>query len=210
MRHTQSKGAGSSPPGGWLGVRPALGALGALLVGCASMNGAAEKAFTASHPGCQTTVRAREDLQHDAYEVTGCGSDVIYACQPEHWVSVPCRHSDATCLAPGGPICSESSWNQGGQEQCAGRLCDSVDVAARKRFVKDKACPLAQVTATPHAPVIAAPPPDVAADPERMRGWTMSHEGHTFRTATGCGSEVVYDCRAYGDGSWGCVVAGVQ
>jgi hypothetical protein len=177
----------------WLAV---TGLAAMILTGCTTMHEAAEEAFLTGHPGCKATVRERGDLpagrtklyetaypgETATYEVTGCGSDVIYLCQPKIlW-------QDGT----GGVIakCVVSGW-------CAQDGCDSVELAARNTFVKDKACPLDRVTVTMHAPVRAAAPPDVAADPERMRIWTETHKqpaDHTLMTATGCGAEAAYDC----------------
>jgi hypothetical protein len=121
------------------------------------------------------------------YEVTGCNADVLYDCgmKGQH------ANEHGQTWQVGGE-CSNTRW-------CTPDGCDSFDLAARNTFMKDKTCPLERVTSTQHTPVIAAAPSDIAADPERMRLWTQTHAaqiaGHTFMTATGCGSEVVYDCQ---------------
>jgi hypothetical protein len=87
--------------------------------------------------------------------------------------------------------CERTRW-------CTPDGCDSDELAARRTFMKDAACPLERVRAATHAPVLPPAPPDVAADPERMRVWTRTHDeqfaGHTFLDVTGCGAETAYDC----------------
>jgi hypothetical protein len=191
----QTLAAVARPTPGLLAV--AVGALAStLLVACGpTMSEAAQKAFAEKHPGCPATVRERRDLMWgvpavyspghgnvlsstgNAHEVTGCNSDVLYECSPETtWVA----------------FCVETDW-------CTPDGCDSVELAARNAFVNDKACPVERVSAATRAPVQPAAPADVAADPDRMRVWTQAQQeriaGHTFMTATGCGSETVYDCK---------------
>ena len=166
-----------------------------------TMSEAAATAFVKDRTGCQPTVRERPDLPSSrtnyspwkgiygtgkVYEVTGCNADVIYDCGME---GQNANRRGQTWEVAG--ECSPTGW-------CTPDGCDSVDVAARNTFVKDKTCPLERVTATRHAPMIAPPPSDIAADPERMRMWTENRQqqivGHTFMAAAGCGSETVYDC----------------
>jgi hypothetical protein len=107
---------------------------------------------------------------------------VIYACSnytnPHNWHYGPAE-------------CAETGW-------CTPDGCDSFELAARDTFVKDKACSVERVTATPHPPVLPPTPPKIAADSESSRTWTQAQQekvaGHTFMTATGCGAQTVYDC----------------
>ena len=121
-----------------------------------------------------------------AYEVTGCGTDVLYRCAPYHTED---NHGSGSTVLP---ACSATDW-------CTPDGCDSFELAARNTLVKDKSCPVERVTATPHAAQIPAPPPDIAADPERMRLWVQTHQqqiaGQTFVTASGCGAETLYECQ---------------
>jgi hypothetical protein len=165
-----------------------------ILAGCGTTRtgtAAAKQTFSTSHPGCHATVRERRDLAGErlvvrsraqAYEVTGCNADVIYACSnytnPHNWHYGPAE-------------CAETGW-------CTPDGCDSFELAARDTFVKDKACSVERVTATPHPPVLPPTPPKIAADSESSRTWTQAQQekvaGHTFMTATGCGAQTVYDC----------------
>ena len=186
----------------WFNVRLALAGVAALLAGCGSaMSDIARNNFAASHPGCPMTVRERPDLKRpvaftSVYEVTGCNATELYPCSPAYTGENSARDSPAQCSTP--------DW-------CTPAGCYTVELSARHAFAKDRSCPLGRVTATPHTPLGAAPPPDVAADLERMRMWTKTHEeqmaGHTSMSAAGCGSEIVYDCQTYGDGSTGCTAA---
>jgi hypothetical protein len=164
-------------------------ALSGLVVGCATMNEVAEKQFVGDHPGCATTVRQRPDLVYGSsatYEVTGCNNDVLYTCTPLHME----QNSDGS-NSPVSASCSKMDW-------CTPDGCDSFELAARKTFERDKACPFERVSATEHAATIPTAPADVASDPKRMRIWVDTHEaqiaGHTFMTATGCDAETAYEC----------------
>jgi hypothetical protein len=169
-----------------------------ILLGCASpVAVAARNTFMIRYP-CpyQVVVRERPDLSSamgDAragpiVEVSGCDADEIYACEPGHASTDAIRSrsgwTDASCIPTG--------W-------CTEPGCDAVGEAARNAFAKDKGCPFASVNATIGWTEVPIAPPEVAADPERMRRWTQFHQqkaaGHTVMNATGCGTQVVYDCR---------------
>jgi hypothetical protein len=161
------------------------------LLSCANLGNLAAETYRKDRgdDACAATARARPDLESpgdsDTYEVTGCGKDVIYRCigarTPRGHDTIPAH-------------CARSS------DQCAEPGCDSFELAARNAFKKEKACPLEKVSASAHAPVSGAPP-EVAADPERLRVWTESHpeyvdvaQPRTFMLATGCESKTVYKC----------------
>jgi hypothetical protein len=167
------------------GLRVVPAALGALLVGCGPTLGeAARQVFVQAHAGCEATARERFDLEANVVEVTGCDDDQMYRCVPGHINQVTGYWKGAECART---------------TECTRDGCGPADWA-RNAFAKDHACPVARVAAAPRAPVVAAAPADVAADPARMRIWTEAHqaqiEGHTSVTATGCGSEALYDCRS--------------
>ena len=69
------------------------------------------------------------------------------------------------------------------------------EIAARHLLADAKTCPIERVTAA--AGATPAPPPDIAADPERAKLWTQSHvapQGFTLITASGCGAEITFRC----------------
>ncbi len=156
-----------------LGCLAITGLASTILAGCGpSMSEAARAIYVKDWggEGCKATVRERSDLNssprsHEVYEVTGCSADVIYMCTPGQ------MHSDTvydtTYVGWVKAECSSTGW-------CTPDGCDSVNLAVRKTFAKDQACPVNRVTATPAKSVQPA--------------W------HTYMTASGCGSETAYDC----------------
>jgi hypothetical protein len=68
--------------------------------------------------------------------------------------------------------------------------------AARAEFVKDASCPADRASVAHPA---SAPPPDVAADPDRLRIWKAEAEKSRVYSAQGCGQERTYRCEPYGD-----------
>jgi hypothetical protein len=143
----------------------------------------------------EVVVRERPDLSSPPngpqggalVEVSGCDANVIYACDPPHASTDAIRSRSGWRDA----WCRPTGW-------CTEPGCDSFGEAVRHAFVKDETCPYERVNATAHEPVLPAAPPDVAADPERMRVWTQFHREQigrrTFMTATGCGARTVYEC----------------
>ena len=98
-----------------------------------------------------------------------------------------------------GPLCPAL-----GLAALALTACVSMPTAARDSFVKSVACPPERVTVAPAmAPAAAAPPPDVAADPGRLRIWASSHQDvnrdWTFFDVNGCGQHQRIKCSAGGD-----------
>jgi hypothetical protein len=162
-----------------------------MLGGCADMSELAGATYAKSAGGgaCTPTVRKRADLagafERPRYEASGCNGDVIY----DSWPRSTDEHgqvTEAACVPNG---------------QCVEPGCDSVELAARNVFARDKTCPLERVSAKPRAAVLPAAPRDIAADPERLRMWTQAHQqeiaaasAQTFMTAAGCGSETAYSC----------------
>lgn len=75
--------------------------------------------------------------------------------------------------------------------------------AAREQFAQDQTCPIARVSAAHVSP--AAPPPDIASDPERVRMWNDRAEDEASRqfTVSGCGRTTRYTCSG-GNGDWSC------
>jgi hypothetical protein len=158
-----------------------------------SMRQLAVNDFRTKHAACEPiTVRERPDLENEeysqamgsdmtVYEVSGCNAVAVYPCFP--FKMTPRDQPNVPA------ICSTPDW-------CSPTGCLTDELAARHKFVDDKTCPLDRVTAHVTTP---APPSDVAADPERMRLWTAAHTAkspYTFMTASGCGSEVLYECVA--------------
>jgi hypothetical protein len=188
-------------------LRTALVGLAVVLSGCGgTMHDAALNTFAKSHPGCRGTVQERADLiphwppgrsfagkpiPRAAIEVTGCQGDIIYECLPRHWEDTSPCEDGRRCVTPRGPICEDSGW-------CTPDGCDSFELAARNAFMKDKSCPLERVDATRATLQSAPPPPEISADPERLRIWTKTNQeklaAHTLMSATGCGSTSIYDC----------------
>src|ERR1700722_9039530 len=162
----QPLAAVARPTPGLLAV--AVGALAStLLVACGpTMSEAAQKAFAEKHPGCPATVRERRDLMWGVPAVYSPGHGNVLS-------STGNAHEVTGCNSDVLYECSpETTW--------VAFCVETVSAAAR-------------------APVQPAAPADVAADPDRMRVWTQAQQeriaGHTFMTATGCGSETVYDCK---------------
>ncbi len=54
-------------------------------------------------------------------------------------------------------------------------------------------CPVDRIVATPITP--AAPPPDVAADPQRLTLWQASHAETSHVVVEGCGQRLTYTCQ---------------
>jgi hypothetical protein len=149
--------------------------------------------FKTRHVACEPiAVRERPDLVNTeysqttgrdmtVYEVRGCNAVAVYPCFPSRMTPRDQQNDPA--------MCSTSDW-------CSPNGCLTNELTARHKFVDDNTCPLDRVTAHVTTP---APPSDVAADPERMRLWTAAHTAkspYTFMTASGCGSEALYECVA--------------
>jgi len=146
------------------------------------------------HPNCKPLVRERRDLftsdDSGVFEITGCHLDVLVSCTAGHWETYTATDG-SNYKSPVGAACSNTTW-------CTPDGCDSFELAARNVFAAAKTCPVNRVTAANHAPVTPAPPPDIAADAERMAMWKQTHEqqiaGHYFWAASGCGTEAIYEC----------------
>jgi hypothetical protein len=116
------------------------------------------------------------------YEITGCGTDFIYMCIPEHSTT----HHDFPAS------CSRTAF-------CPKPGCATDDQGAvRDQFVKDAACPVDRVTTAPSNDP-ATPPADVAGDAARLSIWTQAEHERTkslvFVTARGCNVESIYSCQ---------------
>ena len=78
--------------------------------------------------------------------------------------------------------------------------CYSLQSGAKAQFVQDTACPADRVTVTPGAPYARTPPPEVAADPERLRLWRQidaqkrAHDAFTHFDVAGCGKTAKLEC----------------
>jgi hypothetical protein len=140
-------------------------------------------------------VRERGDLYvsepASVFEITGCGLDRLVSCTRGHWETYTAADGSLT-HSPVSAACADTGW-------CTPDGCDSFELAARRAFAYSKTCPMSRVTAANHAPVIPAPPPDVAADAERLAMWKQTQEqqyaGSYFWTATGCGADALYVCQ---------------
>jgi hypothetical protein len=81
---------------------------------------------------------------------------------------------------------------------------------ARNSFVDTNACPPERITLTPRdwTTLRQAPPPDIAADPERARLWSKKTDDelsyYTYFDVRGCGKQAIMQCDADG-GAWECV-----
>ena len=54
-------------------------------------------------------------------------------------------------------------------------------------------CPVERIVVAPSAP--AAPPPDIAADPQRLALWQASHGETSHFVVEGCGKRLTYKCQ---------------
>src|SRR4051794_13412217 len=87
--------------------------------------------------------------------------------------------------------------------------CRNDETMARERFTELFTCPEDRITVTPRKDLAAvdlvirpaAPPPEIAADAERLALWkekaahdAADYEHDTVVEARGCGHEVVYIC----------------
>jgi hypothetical protein len=116
---------------------------------------------------CKPVTRERRDLFTDgdasAFEITGCNLDVLVSCTRGHWETYTNPDGSMT-QSPVGAACRDTSW-------CTPDGCDSFELAVRNAYSRSKACPVNRVTAANRERVTPAPPPDVAADAERMALW---------------------------------------
>jgi hypothetical protein len=88
--------------------------------------------------------------------------------------------------------------------------CGSYREVARDAFVKMTTCPpdrveVVQVPAPSWVPAPPAPPPEVAADPERRALWKERHaapdrSGLTYYRTKGCGHDMLFFCYFGDDG----------
>jgi hypothetical protein len=131
---------------------------------------------------CQaTSVKPRPDIDALAYEVAGCGNDIIYTCTEG-------TSNDAVDIAPS---CRATAW-------CAKPGCTTDEPSiARDVFAKDASCPIERVAADRVANP-DRPPAEIAADPQRLEMWRSSDRDRTknllYVSAHGCGGQETYEC----------------
>jgi hypothetical protein len=133
---------------------------------------------------CKTgDVEARTDLADSAYEVLGCGKDVIYQCMD--------YATDVDGNTVYSPSCAPTDW-------CTkpGCMTDDPKVASAQ-FAIDNSCPAARVTAR-RTPNPARPSHDIASDPSRLAMWQQQQHERTqhvhFVAVRGCNVEATYQC----------------
>lgn len=122
-------------------LQNAAAALALALVGCSTSGlPAVARGDFAQTQRCQaTSVTARPDLDASAYEVVGCGNDIVYMCAEG-------TSNDAVDIAPS---CRATTW-------CTKPGCATDEPSiARDVFAKDASCPVDRVVA------------DRVANPER-------------------------------------------
>jgi hypothetical protein len=162
------------------------------------MGGLARDQFSHDYSGCSGTVLGERpqfrpgpepNVVHsgwEAYEVVGCNHHALYVCDSAGY--------DASgVLSPA--YCSGRPW-------CDPVGCDSdYPSAARDSFVTDNSWPRDRVTATQTPTVPLAAPPDIAADPERLKVWTETHareirqsQAQTQVSVNGCGATASFSC----------------
>lgn len=91
--------------------------------------------------------------------------------------------------------------------------CQSLTEGAKETFSQENMCPLDRVEARERPELTSAsvkppgppavPPPEIAADPARLKMWRDQRAeaaarrdlGHHYAQARGCGKTVLYDCR---------------
>jgi hypothetical protein len=72
---------------------------------------------------------------------------------------------------------------------------------ARQRFSEAFSCPDNRIVVTPSGALANNPPPEVAADPERLAIWQKNHASDPSRVfdVTGCNRHVRLSCRVFAD-----------
>jgi hypothetical protein len=144
----------------------------------------AHDSFASTNRCTSGDVERRSDLATDAYEVIGCGSDVIYACGNNPSTDI---NGDVQIVLS----CVATDW-------CTQPGCMTDDPkAASAQFAIDNSCPSERVTAQ-RIPNPARPPHDIAADPPRLAMWEQQQHEHThhvrFVAVRGCNVDAIYQC----------------
>ncbi|HEY1811316.1 MAG TPA: hypothetical protein VGG74_03110 [Kofleriaceae bacterium] len=144
----------------------------------------ARDSFASAYQCKSGDVEARTDVAADAYEVLGCGKDVIYECDQT------LTNSDDNVFTS--PSCTLTDW-------CTQPGCMSDDPkAASAQFSTDASCPLPRVTAQ-RIPDPVRPSPDIAGDPSRLALWQQQEFARTrhlhYLAVQGCNVSAQYECR---------------
>jgi hypothetical protein len=165
----------------------ALLVAGALVTACVSFTSLTQTQFASDHGCAPDVIRERFDMEANLasaaplYEVTGCGHDVIYACD-RPWTEANGLAHPAQCSAM--PYCVKDN-------------CGSdVRGAVRDAFVKDASCPADRIVVDRAAP--ERPQAEIASDPARVAIWKQTRaqqiKGLELMTARGCETDTTYGC----------------
>jgi hypothetical protein len=144
----------------------------------------ARDTFASAYQCKSGDVERRSDLAPEAFEVLGCGKDVVYECSA--------LTTDSDGDGNGYPNCTPTDW-------CTQPGCMSDEPkAASAQFSTDASCPLPRVSAQ-SIPDPVRPSPEIAGDPSRLAMWQQQEYARTrhlhYLAVQGCNISAQYECR---------------